>query len=45
MSLRKEFPKPPFPKQSQTLPGSSKAMDPERATDSRENARNHDSLR
>ena len=29
MSPRKEFPKPPFPKQSQALPGSSKAMKPE----------------
>ncbi|GFE81801.1 NAD(P)-dependent oxidoreductase [Steroidobacter agaridevorans] len=29
MSPRKEFPKPPFPKQSQSLPGSSKAMQPE----------------
>jgi NAD(P)-dependent dehydrogenase (short-subunit alcohol dehydrogenase family) len=29
MSPRKEFPKPPFPKQAQSLPGSSKAMKPE----------------
>jgi NAD(P)-dependent dehydrogenase (short-subunit alcohol dehydrogenase family) len=29
MSAPKEFPKPPFPKQSQSLPGSSKAMKPE----------------
>jgi NAD(P)-dependent dehydrogenase (short-subunit alcohol dehydrogenase family) len=29
MSSRKEFPKPPFPKQSQSLPGSSKAMKPQ----------------
>jgi NAD(P)-dependent dehydrogenase (short-subunit alcohol dehydrogenase family) len=29
MSTRKEFPKPPFPKQAQSLPGSSKAMKPE----------------
>jgi NAD(P)-dependent dehydrogenase (short-subunit alcohol dehydrogenase family) len=29
MSSPKEFPKPPFPKQSQSLPGSSKAMKPE----------------
>lgn len=29
MSPRKEFPKPPFPKQAQSLPGSSKAMNPE----------------
>lgn len=29
MSPPKEFPKPPFPKQSQSLPGSSKAMKPE----------------
>ncbi|MFC4311532.1 SDR family oxidoreductase [Steroidobacter flavus] len=29
MSKRKEFPKPPFPKQAQSLPGSSKAMNPE----------------
>ncbi|HEY0686427.1 MAG TPA: SDR family oxidoreductase [Steroidobacter sp.] len=29
MSSQKEFPKPPFPKQSQSLPGSSKAMKPE----------------
>jgi NAD(P)-dependent dehydrogenase (short-subunit alcohol dehydrogenase family) len=28
MSPRKEFPKPPFPKQAQSLPGSSKAMNP-----------------
>ena len=28
MSPQKEFPKPPFPKQSQSLPGSSKAMKP-----------------
>lgn len=29
MSPPKEFPKPPFPKQQQSLPGSSKAMQPE----------------
>ena len=29
MSTRKSFPKPPFPKQAQSLPGSSKAMQPE----------------
>lgn len=29
MSSPKEFPKPPFPKQSQSLPGSSKAMQPQ----------------
>nr|WP_298719535.1 SDR family oxidoreductase [uncultured Steroidobacter sp.] len=29
MSPPKEFPKPPFPKQSQSLPGSSKTMQPE----------------
>jgi hypothetical protein len=29
MSAPKEFPKPPFPKQSQSLPGSSSAMKPE----------------
>jgi NAD(P)-dependent dehydrogenase (short-subunit alcohol dehydrogenase family) len=29
MSTRKSFPKPPFPKQPQSLPGSSKAMQPE----------------
>lgn len=29
MSAPKEFPKPPFPKQTQSLPGSSKAMKPE----------------
>jgi NAD(P)-dependent dehydrogenase (short-subunit alcohol dehydrogenase family) len=29
MSAPKEFPKPPFPKQSQSLPGSSRAMQPE----------------
>lgn len=29
MSPRKEFPKPPFPKQQQSLPGSSKRMQPE----------------
>jgi len=29
MSPRKEFPKPPFPQQTQSLPGSSKAMKPE----------------
>lgn len=29
MSSPREFPKPPFPKQSQSLPGSSKAMKPE----------------
>jgi NAD(P)-dependent dehydrogenase (short-subunit alcohol dehydrogenase family) len=29
MSVPKEFPKPPFPKQSQSLPGSSRAMQPE----------------
>ena len=29
MKPPKEFPKPPFPKQSQSLPGSSKAMKPE----------------
>ncbi len=28
MSPQKEFPKPPFPSQSQSLPGSSKAMRP-----------------
>jgi NAD(P)-dependent dehydrogenase (short-subunit alcohol dehydrogenase family) len=29
MSAPKEFPKPPFPKQTQSLPGSSRAMQPE----------------
>lgn len=29
MSAPKEFPKPPFPKQAQSLPGSSKAMQPQ----------------
>jgi NAD(P)-dependent dehydrogenase (short-subunit alcohol dehydrogenase family) len=29
MSTRKSFPKPPFPKQAQSLPGSSKAMQPQ----------------
>jgi NAD(P)-dependent dehydrogenase (short-subunit alcohol dehydrogenase family) len=29
MSSRKSFPKPPFPKQAQSLPGSSKAMQPQ----------------
>jgi NAD(P)-dependent dehydrogenase (short-subunit alcohol dehydrogenase family) len=29
MSSNKSFPKPPFPKQSQSLPGSSRAMQPE----------------